>query len=104
MLKEALLHYNMSHARVELIRHNENITYCGKRKYLLRMHKSKEGFDTKWHYTEYSIFQIKENEMKYLEFLRSKGILVQTPIRNREHKLVTILSDGTVVTMLHWLP
>lgn len=101
---EALEQYGMSNGQAELIRHNENMTYCIDGRYLLRIHKSKEGFDAASYYTGVDMLRIHESELRFLEHLKESGVYVQSPVENRDHQLVTRLKDGTVATMLTWLP
>lgn len=104
LLRDILVQYDMPDARVDLIRHNENMTYCIEEKYLLRIHKSKPGFNKSHFDNDVDTVKRHENELKYLMHLNIKGVYVQSPIKNIEDKLVTVLKDGTVATMLTWLP
>lgn len=104
ILGDALHRYGLTGAKAELIRHNENMTYCIDDKFLLRIHKSKIGFTTVPFYKDIDIIKNRENELKFLEHLKSSGLYVQSPIKNNDNELVTVLRDGTVVTMLTWLP
>ncbi|MDF2845950.1 MAG: hypothetical protein K0R00_4376 [Herbinix sp.] len=104
LLNEVSVRYGLPCAKIELIRHNENITYCIDNKYLLRVHKSKSGFNTTWRYEGADIIKIHEEELKFIEHLKERGMNVQSPIRNVENNLVTVLKDGTPATMLTWLP
>ena len=45
-LKEALSYYNIALSDVELLRHNENLTYRVGNDYLVQIHKPVEGFST----------------------------------------------------------
>ena len=40
---EALAHYNISATEIELLRHNENLTYRVGNEYLLQIHEPAEG-------------------------------------------------------------
>lgn len=104
LLRDALQRYGLTGAKAEFIRHNENMTYCIDDKFLLRIHKSKIGFSTLPFYKDVDIIKNRENELKFLEHIKSNGFYVQSPIRNDENKLVTVLGDGTVATMLTWYP
>lgn len=104
ILRDALEQYGLTDVKAELIRHNENMTFCIDDKFLLRIHKSKIGFSTVPFYKDVDIIKSRENELKFLEHLKSRGLYVQSPIKNKDNKLVTVLEDGTVVTMLTWLP
>lgn len=104
LLSHISLQYNIPCKKVQLIRHNENMTYCIDDTYLLRIHKSKPGFNTTFYYQFSDLSMIHENELKFLEHLKDCGLYLQSPIRNINNELVTILKDGTVATMLTWLP
>ena len=41
---EALAHYNITATEIELLRHNENLTYRVGNEYLLQIHEPAEGF------------------------------------------------------------
>lgn len=104
--EEALRQYGMEDANITLIRHNENRTYCvegTEGKYLLRVHKPKERFNTEWMDKGVDGGKIHKSELLFLEHLREQGLYVQTPVRNREGNLVTVLRDGTPATMLTWI-
>lgn len=102
--KEALSQYGISCADIELIRHNENMTYCINHRYLLRIHKSKEGFHAMPYFLNLNIASLHEEELQFIQHLQAGGIYTQTPIYNIFHQLVTYLHDGTTATMLSWLP
>lgn len=102
--KEALLQYGMQDAPAELIRHNENMTFKVDGQYLLRIHKHREGFYTGSIYDGINRIEIYQEELNFLNFLRSHGMNVQKPCPNKNGELVTRLSDGTAATMLTWLP
>jgi Ser/Thr protein kinase RdoA (MazF antagonist) len=104
LLIKILEQYGMESYSSNLIRHNENMTYCIEDQYLLRVHKEKAGFNTVQYYNGIDKYKMHEAELEFLEYLRNKGISVQSPIRNTEGKLVTALDDGTLVTMLTWIP
>lgn len=104
LLEEALLQYDMPRAKCELIRHNENLTYCLDEKYLLRIHKPKVGFNKTSIFGNIDMMGIYRNEIKFLEHLARCKLNVQTPIYNKNDEPVTVLSDGTMATMLSWLP
>ncbi len=104
LLDNALQLYGMTGAKAELIRHNENMTYCIDDKFLLRIHKSKAGFSAAPFYNDINMLKVRESELKFLEHLKSNGLNVQSSILNNNNELVTVLRDGTVATMLTWLP
>jgi len=104
LLKAALAAYGLEGARVELIRHNENLTYCIEDKYLLRIHRSMDGMDTNILHGELDPIALRRQELDYLQYLANHGMRVQTPFTNCQGALVTILPDGTAATLLTWLP
>lgn len=104
LLNDLLQQYNMPHAKAELIRHNENMTYCIEEKYLLRIHQPKPGFNTAHFNKEIDIVNMHENELRFLMQLDAAGLYVQKPICNMNGKLVTVHQSGIAATMLTWLP
>lgn len=104
LLEEALCRYGMQGAKTRLVRHNENMTFCVDDRYLLRIHKHAEGFCTGGIYDGVDRKEIYREELRFLTFLKSRGMKVQKPCTDREGGLVTVLSDGTPATMLSWLP
>ncbi len=103
MIEEALRHYDFSDPTAELIRHNENMTYRVGGRYLLRIHKHIEGFSTAPLYDGVDRAEICRGELRFLEHLKDRGLHVQAPVRNKNGELVTVLQDGTPVTVLTWL-
>ena len=103
LLNEVSIQYGIPCAKIELIRHNENMTYCIDGMYLLRVHKPKAGFNTTWLYNNADIIRIHERELEFIEHLKEHGVYVQSPIRNIDNKLVTVLKDGIPITMLTWI-
>lgn len=104
LLAEALCRYGMQGAKTKLVRHNENMTFCVDGRYLLRIHRHAEGFQTVGFYDGVDRKEIYREELLFLEFLRHHGMEVQKPCFNREGELVAVLSEGTFATMLTWLP
>ncbi|MBS4220544.1 phosphotransferase [Bacillus sp. FJAT-49711] len=104
LLNDILLQYDMPYVKANLVRHNENMTYCIDDKYLLRIHKSKPGFNTAHFDNDVITMKRHENELEFLRHLHANGLYVQLPIKNIDDKLVTVHKDGTVATMLTWLP
>jgi len=103
-LKEVLQSYAMEDAKTELLRHNENMTIKVGDAFLLRIHKHIEGFSAGYMYESLDQREIRREELKFLSYLHDNGMQVQTPIRNKNGEEVTVLSDGTLATMLTWLP
>lgn len=103
MLEEALALYGFAGLEAEFIRHNENMTYRVGGKYLLRIHRHKDGFTTDAVYGELDRARLRETELSFLSHLAARGMKVQTPIPDTRGRLVSRLSDGTAVTVLSWL-
>ena len=109
LLSEALSLYPFNSPHAELIRHNENVTYkvmdiADKKQYVMRIHHPIEGFSL-------GIFGVTEHSDVYLQseldilvaLKNSTDIPIQTPVKNKNGDMVTILSDGTSVTVLKWI-
>ena len=54
-IQEALAHYNITVPEIELLRHNENLTYRVGNEYLLQIHEPVEGFSTDFFYEVLSV-------------------------------------------------
>ena len=109
LLKEALKSYEIQQPQIEFIRHNENETYKVKdtlsnNQYVIRIHKLSDDFSL-------DIFGDKQHsvdslisEMNILIAIRKNTeIPVQVPIKNKSGEFVTVLGDGTPVTLLTWV-
>ncbi|WP_440895454.1 phosphotransferase enzyme family protein [Amphibacillus sp. Q70] len=104
LVNDILRQYDMPYAKADLIRHNENLTYCIDDKYLLRIHKSKPDFTTVHYDNNVDSIKRRENELKFLIHLKANGLNLQLPIKNIKDQFVTVHKDGTVATLLMWLP
>lgn len=103
-VKEA---YGMEQGTTEFIRHNENLTYClelDQKKYLVRIHKHKDGFTTGSMFEGLDGFELRQKELEFIQYLKQCGIVVQTPVQNKYGDYVTSLKDGTLATVLTWIP
>lgn len=98
ILTAALEAYGLSGAKVELIRHNENMTYCVEERYLLRIHSPAPGIHAP------STIEDRRGELAFLAHLRNHGFPVQEPLPALNGDMVAVLSDGTAATLLRWLP
>lgn len=98
MLTAALEAYGLDGARAELIRHNENLTYCIDHTYLLRIHLPAPGVHAP------CTMENRRGELAFLAHLRSCGMTVQEPVATRGGNMVALLPDGTAATLLRWLP
>ncbi|MEA4832685.1 MAG: GNAT family N-acetyltransferase [Oscillospiraceae bacterium] len=103
LLIEALGQYGLANADTELIRHNENMTFQVDGKYLLRIHKHKDGFTTDPIYEGFDRIQLYQSELSLISHLKLFKMNVQTPVQNLNGELVTKLSDGITATMLTWI-
>ncbi|OPJ58058.1 phosphotransferase enzyme family protein [Clostridium oryzae] len=109
LLKEALGNYNIENPKIEFIRHNENKTFRLKnprsmQEYVLRIHKTSRDFSKDIFGESEQRLDFLNGEMEVLDFIRrDTDLLIQMPIKNRDGKFVTILKDGTFVTVLTWI-
>jgi Ser/Thr protein kinase RdoA (MazF antagonist) len=109
LLKEALESYDINEPEVEFIRHNENETYKIKdtilnKKYVLRIHKPSEDFSLDIFYNNKNIIKHVYEEINILNIIRDNtNINIQIPIRNKNGHFITLLTDGTLVTLLTWI-
>lgn len=99
--------YDFKNPRAELIRHNENMTFKvtdENNEYVLRIHKPIEGFTLKLLQGRVNPIEYLRGEMKILIFLNANlDIPFQMPIINKGGEYVTLLQDGTPVTLLKWV-
>lgn len=109
LLIEALNNYEIEQPEVEFIRRNENETYKIKdsilnKKYVLRIHKSSEYFSLDIFCNNKNIVDHIYEEINILNSIRDNtGLDVQIPIKNKNGDFVTLLTDGTPVTLLTWI-
>ncbi|MHB1152407.1 MAG: phosphotransferase enzyme family protein [Eubacteriales bacterium] len=107
MIEEAVMYYNFNTAVTKLLRHNENMTYKiikDDSSYLLRIHKPIEGFNLDFLRMGASPYKQIEDEMNILEYLNENSAIgTQKVIKNIYGNSVTILKDGTPVTVLGWI-
>ncbi|WP_160688240.1 phosphotransferase [Clostridium sp. C2-6-12] len=109
LLIEALNSYEISQPEVEFIRHNENATYKIKdsilnKKYVLRIHKAIEDFSLEIFQDNKNVVKHVYEEINILNSIRDNThINIQTPIKNKNGHYVTLLADGTPVTLLTWI-
>lgn len=107
MIEEAVMYYNFNTAVTQLLRHNENLTYKivkDDNSYLLRIHKPIEGFNLDFLRMEANPYKQIEDEMNILEYLNENSVIgTQKVIKNIYGNSVTILKDGTPVTVLGWI-
>ncbi len=109
LLEEALNNYKILDPQIEFIRHNENQTYklkdtLSNNQYVMRIHKPNTDFSLDIFGDKKHSVDLLISEMNILKAIsESTEILVQTPIRNNNSEFVTVLSDGTPVTLLTWI-
>jgi Ser/Thr protein kinase RdoA (MazF antagonist) len=107
-LSEALGQIEGDFGEAVLLRHNENLIYAlhdlkGKKQVVLRIHRTRAGFDQSLHLGRRTPLGLRNAEMQLLEQLQRVGLPVQTVLTNRAGERVTQLSDGTPVTFLAWI-
>lgn len=109
LLIEALKSYEINKPEVEFIRHNENKTYKVKdsilnKRYVLRIHKASEGFSLEIFHDYKNIVKHVHEEINILNSIRDNtNMEIQTPIKNKNGHFITLLTDGTPVTLLSWI-
>ncbi|MBN2853100.1 MAG: phosphotransferase [Clostridia bacterium] len=107
LVQEALSLYNFNNPTLQFIRHNENMTYKvvdGEQSYALRIHKPVEGFSLSIYDVDNERKKQIESEMNILDFLSGNPYkLIQKPVINKKGDLVSVLSDGSPVTVLKWI-
>ena len=102
-IQEALSHYNIAASEIELLRHNENLTYRVGNDYLLQIHEPVEGFSADFIYEGVERIEIYKAELEFLAHLKKQGMQIREAVENRHGELITKLQDGTYVTASKWL-
>ena len=100
---EALAHYNISATEIELLRHNENLTYRVGNEYLLQIHEPAEGFSAEFFYDGVERFEIYKSELAFQAHLKKQGMQIREAVENRYGELITKLQNGIYVTVSKWL-
>lgn len=107
MLSEALGLYGLKQPQVELIRHNENMTYKineANKKYVLRIHKRIDGFSTDLHDMKLNHIELVQGELDIISALKNgTDIRMQTLVYGLNGNPVQILSNGIPATLLEWV-
>ena len=107
LLEEVLGLYGFENAKVEFIRHNENMTYSvehNEKMYLLRIHSEVEGSDFSFFRGDFSREELITGEIHILNGLCVNDKLkIQCPVKNKDGLYVTRLADGNVATVLAWI-
>ena len=102
-IQEALSHYNIAASEIELLRHNENLTYRVGNDYLLQIHEPVEGFSADFIYEGVERIEIYKAELEFQAHLKKQGMQIREAVENRHGELITKLQDGTYVTISKWL-
>ena len=102
-IKEALSYYNIPESEVVLLRHNENMTFRVGTNYLLQIHAPVEGFRTQHIYEGMNRTALCETEIKFLLYLKERGMIIREPIENCDGELITRLDNGIMVTVSKWI-
>ena len=102
-IQEALSHYNITASEIELLRHNENLTYRVGNDYLLQIHEPVDGFSAEFIYEGVERIEIYKTELAFLAYLKNKGMQIHEAVKNRHGELITKLQNGTYVTVSKWL-
>lgn len=107
LISEAIQYYNLKNCKTELIRHNENMTYKvmdENGQYVLRIHKPIEGFNLGFLRMDFNSVNLIKDEMRLLKHLTiNSDLATQRVVDNIYGDSVTVLEDGTPVTMLKWI-
>jgi len=107
MIDDALKYYQINNPTVNLIRHNENMTYKitdANKSYVMRVHKPTEGFSLDLLCLGKDRKDLVADEIKILQHLAGfENVHAQNVKLNIYEKPVTILMDGTPVTVLEWI-
>ncbi|MCL2771851.1 MAG: phosphotransferase [Oscillospiraceae bacterium] len=106
-LNQALKFYDFKHPHAELLRHSENMTYKitdAEKKYMLRIHKSIEGFSYDFLNKGYSRIEMVQAELEIISSLKNgTNLPIQMPVYGINGDLVQTFSDNTPVTLLEWV-
>ncbi len=102
-IKEALSNYNITATKIELLRHNENLTYRVGNDYLLQIHKPAEGFTVDFFYDGTPRIEIYKSELVFLAHLKKQGMQIREPVENRQGECITKLQNGMYVTLSKWI-
>ncbi len=102
-IPEALSHYNITDSKIELLRHNENLTYRVGDDYLLQIHEPVDGFSAEFIYEGVERIDIYKAELAFLAHLKKQGMPIREAVANRCGEFITKLQNGTYVTVSKWL-
>ncbi len=102
-IQEALSNYNINATKIELLRHNENLTYRVGNDYLLQIHKPAEGFTADFFYDGVERIEIYRSELAFQAHLKKQGMQIREAVENRQGERITKLQNGTYVTLSKWI-
>ena len=102
-IQETLSYYNITAPEIELLRHNENLTYRIGNEYLLQIHEPVEGFSTEFFYEGVERIEIYMAELAFQEHLKKRGMQIREAVENCHGERITKLQNGTYVTVSKWL-
>ena len=107
MIEKSLAMYCFDNPAVELIRHNENMTYKitdSAGAYVLRIHRPSDGFNLELLQTGIDKSNLILDEIKILQHLEGNGNLHTQRVRSSVNgESVTLLDENTLVTVLEWV-
>ncbi len=104
LILRALERYGLERQPWQILRHNENLTVRVGEEYLLRIHRPAAGIHMEPLLAGADLPALRRTELALLRHLGRKGLTVQRPLADRTGRDVTLLPDGTVATVLTWLP
>ena len=102
-IQEALANYSINASEIELLRHNENLTYRVEKDYLLQIHEPAEGFTADFFYDGIERIEIYKAELAFLAYLKKQGMPIREAVENLNGELITKLQNGTYGTVSKWL-
>ncbi len=102
-IQEALANYNITATEIELLRHNENLTYRVENDYLLQIHEPADGFKADFFYDGIERIEIYKSELAFQTYLKDRGMKIREAVENRQGELITKLRNGTYVTLSRWI-
>lgn len=106
-VREVLQWYPLEHPQITFLRQNENQVFLiqeQEHRFVLRLGKPTPGFSLRPLLGQYAAEEYLNGELLLLHVLREQaGFPVQTPVRNKQGELFTILSNGTLASMLTWI-
>ena len=102
-IQEVLSHYSITAPEIELLRHNENLTYRVGNGYLLQIHKPAEGFSAEFFYDGVDRIEIYKAELAFQTHLMKQGMQIREAVENCHGERITKLQNGTYATVSKWI-